>query len=68
MRFDPKPLRSAAASVGDNSSAAIARKLNTPYATVIRWTSGRSVPAGPALASIERTYGVTAAALFPADA
>jgi hypothetical protein len=68
VRFDPKPLRSAAAAKGDNSTAAISRRLHAPYATVIRWTSGRSVPAGPALASIERAYGITAAALFPADA
>ncbi|MFJ5999622.1 helix-turn-helix domain-containing protein [Streptomyces sp. NPDC092370] len=68
MRFDPIPLRTAAAAKGDNTTAAISRRLNAPYQTVIRWTSGRSTPAGPALADIERTYGVTAAALFPGDA
>ncbi|MGW6518581.1 helix-turn-helix domain-containing protein [Streptomyces sp. NPDC054962] len=68
MSFNPIPLRTAAASKGDNSVAAIARRLRTPYATVIRWTSGSSTPGGPALAVIERTYGVTPAALFPADA
>ncbi|MGW4727632.1 helix-turn-helix transcriptional regulator [Streptomyces shenzhenensis] len=68
MSFTPVPLRTAAAAKGDNSVAAISRRLHTPYATVIRWTSGRSIPAGPALAAIERAYGVTPAALFPADA
>ncbi|MGC0427650.1 hypothetical protein RKD32_004005 [Streptomyces sp. SAI-195] len=68
MRFDPRPLRSAAAAKGHNSVAAIAREIDAPYQTVVRWTQGRSAPAGPALATIERTYGVTAAALFPVDA
>ncbi|MGW3711381.1 hypothetical protein ACWDN6_14690 [Streptomyces albogriseolus] len=68
MTFDPKPLRVAAAAKGDNSVAAISRRLAAPYATVIRWTNGSSTPAGPALATIERTYGVTAGDLFPADA
>ncbi|GAA5056303.1 helix-turn-helix transcriptional regulator [Streptomyces similanensis] len=68
MRFDPKPLRVAAAAVGDNTTAAIARKLNAPYGTVIRWTSGRTIPDGPNLAAIQRTYGVTAADLFPVGA
>jgi hypothetical protein len=67
-RFDPIPLRTAAAAKGDNTTAAISRRLGAPYVTVLRWTSGRSVPAGPALAEIEREYGVTPAKLFPADA
>jgi DNA-binding transcriptional regulator YdaS (Cro superfamily) len=65
--FNPRPLRAAAAELGDNTAVAIAARLNCPYATVRRWTSGRGIPAGPALAAIERTYGVTPAALFPAD-
>ncbi|MER8086579.1 hypothetical protein ABTZ57_15950 [Streptomyces sp. NPDC094048] len=68
MPFDPRPLRSAAATVGDNSVIAIAARLNAPYATVRRWTSGRGEPKGAALATIERIYGVTSAALYPDDA
>jgi transcriptional regulator with XRE-family HTH domain len=68
MRFDPRPLRSAAAAKGHNKVAAIARELGLPYGTVITWTQNRSAPGGPALAAIERAYGVTAAQLFPADA
>ncbi|MGA5084057.1 helix-turn-helix domain-containing protein [Streptomyces pseudogriseolus] len=69
MAFDAKALRVAAlAKKNDTTAAAIARRIGIPYGTVIRWTSGRSVPAGPALAAIERAYGVTAADLFPADA
>ncbi|MYY08796.1 XRE family transcriptional regulator [Streptomyces sp. SID4919] len=68
MSFTVTPLRTAAAAHGDHSAAAIARRIGAPYPSVIRWTSGRSVPAGPALALIERAYGVTPAALFPADA
>ncbi|MGW2130419.1 helix-turn-helix domain-containing protein [Streptomyces coelicoflavus] len=68
MHFDPRPLRTAAAAKGHNTVAAIAREIGSPYNTVIRWTQGRGTPAGPTLATIERAYGVTAAALFPADA
>ncbi|MFE1070961.1 hypothetical protein ACFW5W_06995 [Streptomyces sp. NPDC058783] len=68
MRFDPRPLRSAAAAKGHTKVTAIARELGLPYGTVITWTQGRCAPAGPALAAIERAYGVTPAALFPADA
>jgi hypothetical protein len=68
MSFDLKALRVAALDKGDTTTAAISRRTGIPYATVIRWTSGRGIPAGPALATIERTYGVTAGDLFPADA
>ncbi|MFF9284832.1 helix-turn-helix domain-containing protein [Streptomyces griseosporeus] len=67
-RFDPAPLRNAAAQRGHYNVTAIARELGLPYQTVIRWTAGRNVPGGPALAAIERAYGVTAAALFPVNA
>ncbi|MFH8530501.1 hypothetical protein ACH4GE_19025 [Streptomyces tendae] len=66
MHFDPRPLRSAAAAKGHNTVAAIAREIGSPYNTVIRWTQGRGTPGGHALAAIERSYGVTPAALFPA--
>ncbi|MEV5086839.1 helix-turn-helix domain-containing protein [Streptomyces griseoincarnatus] len=69
MSFNPKPLRLAAATRHEDYSVpAIARRLSLPPATVYRWTSGRGVPSGESLAVIERTYGVTAADLFPADA
>ncbi|MET8399611.1 helix-turn-helix domain-containing protein [Streptomyces sp900116325] len=68
VRFNPRPLRAAAAALGDNTAVSIAARLNTPYVTVQRWTSGRGIPAGPALAAIERAYGITPADLFPADA
>lgn len=68
MSFNPRPLRAAAAALGDNTAVAIATRLGAPYATVRRWTSGRGIPAGPALATIERTYGVTPASLFTEDA
>ncbi|NEC25165.1 helix-turn-helix transcriptional regulator [Streptomyces sp. SID8111] len=68
MSFDAKALRRAALERGDTTAAAIARRTGIPYATVVRWTSGRGIPAGPALATLERTYGVTAAGLFPVDA
>ncbi|MEU1082347.1 helix-turn-helix transcriptional regulator [Streptomyces sp. NPDC005908] len=66
--FDLKALRRAAIDHGDTSAAAIARRLGMPYGTVIRWTSGRAAPSGPALAAIERAYGLTPAQLYPADA
>lgn len=68
MRFNPRPLRVAAAALGDNTSVAIATRLGAPYATVRRWTSGNGIPAGRHLATIERTYGITPAVLFPEDA
>lgn len=68
MGFTPLPLRAAAAALGDTTAVAIAERLETPYVTVRRWTSGRGVPSGPSLADIERIYGVTSAQLFPADA
>ncbi|MFJ7337844.1 helix-turn-helix domain-containing protein [Streptomyces sp. NPDC101116] len=58
----------AALNQDDTTAAAISRRTGVPYATVIRWTSGRGVPAGPALAALERAYGITAARLFPGDA
>ncbi|MGC0205260.1 helix-turn-helix domain-containing protein [Streptomyces levis] len=66
MTFDLKALRVAAIERNDTTAAAIARRTGIPYPTVIRWTSGKGVPAGPALAAIERAYGITAARLFPA--
>ncbi|MFF2014037.1 helix-turn-helix domain-containing protein [Streptomyces sp. NPDC058195] len=68
MRFDPHPLRVAAAARGDHTIRAIAARLHAPYPSVRRWTSGTAEPRGIALAAIERTYGVTAAALFTTDA
>ncbi|MYR46637.1 helix-turn-helix transcriptional regulator [Streptomyces sp. SID5910] len=68
MHFDPRPLRSAAAAKGHNTVADIAREIGAPYNTVIRWTQGRGTPSGPALADIERSYGVTPAALFSTPA
>ncbi|MDK0520347.1 hypothetical protein [Streptomyces sp. ML-6] len=66
MAFDPRPLRTAAAACGDNQVTQIAARLRAPYSTVRRWTGGQGEPNGPALANIERTYGVTAASLYPA--
>ncbi|GGW68241.1 helix-turn-helix domain-containing protein [Streptomyces griseoloalbus] len=68
MAFDLTALRVSALDKGDTTAAAISRRIGVPYATVIRWTSGRGVPAGPALAAIERAYGITPARLFPVDA
>ncbi|MEV4966695.1 hypothetical protein AB0886_09845 [Streptomyces sp. NPDC024062] len=65
MRFNPRALRVAAAEAGDNSVVAIAARLELPYVTVRRWTSAAGQPNGPALAAIERVYGVTPAALYP---
>ncbi|MGW2591991.1 helix-turn-helix domain-containing protein [Streptomyces sp. NPDC001515] len=68
MKFDPRPLRSAAAAAGDSTVVAIAERIGIPYVSVRRWTSGRGEPKGPALAAIERAYGITPAALYPSDA
>jgi hypothetical protein len=64
--FDPHPLRVAAATRGDHQVTQIAARLQAPYSTVRRWTGGQGEPNGPALANIERIYGVTAASLYPA--
>ncbi|MEV0444790.1 helix-turn-helix transcriptional regulator [Streptomyces spectabilis] len=66
--FNTIALRTAAAAKGDNTTADIARRLGTPYGTVVRWTSGRGRPSSPAVAAMERTYGVTASELFPENA
>jgi transcriptional regulator with XRE-family HTH domain len=67
MPFDPTPLLDAAAQPPhrNRTLTSIADRLGVPYGTLRRWTSGRNVPNGPALARIERTYGVTAAQLWP---
>jgi transcriptional regulator with XRE-family HTH domain len=69
MAFDVKLLRhTAVAKHDDYRIGDIARRLGVPPANVSRWATGHSVPSGPALAAIERAYGITAAQLFPADA
>ncbi|MFE2224773.1 helix-turn-helix domain-containing protein, partial [Agrobacterium deltaense] len=65
VSFNPRALRAAAAAVGDNTVVSIAARLALPYSTVRRWTSSSAQPTGEALATIERTYGVTPAQLFP---
>lgn len=64
--FDPTALRTAAAERHkDYKIRAIAARLEAPYASVRRWTSGTGEPSGPRLADIERVYGVTPAQLWP---
>ncbi|WP_159395612.1 helix-turn-helix domain-containing protein [Streptomyces sp. 3211] len=64
MSFAHEALICAAGRRGDHTTADMARRLGVPYLTVYRWVTGRNTPGPAGLAAIERTYGLTAAALF----
>lgn len=55
----------AASTRGDHTTIAMAKRMGVPYLTVYRWVTGRNTPGPAGLAAIERTYGLTSAALLP---
>ncbi|MER6196735.1 helix-turn-helix transcriptional regulator [Streptomyces sp. NPDC001586] len=68
MSFAHEALIYAAGRRGDHTTADMARRLGVPYLTVYRWVTGRHTPGPAGLAAIERTYGLTSAALFSRQA
>ncbi|MFD8948963.1 helix-turn-helix domain-containing protein [Streptomyces xanthophaeus] len=65
MSFAHEALIYAARVRGDHTTADMARRMGVPYLTVYRWVTGRNTPGPAGLTAIERTYGLTSAALFP---
>ncbi|WP_406013019.1 helix-turn-helix transcriptional regulator [Streptomyces sp. NBC_00984] len=68
MSFAPAALVAAAQAKGDQTPADMARRMGVPYLAVYRWATGRNAPGPSGLAAIERTYGLTPAALIREDA
>lgn len=68
MSHVSEALVAAASARGDDTPAEMARRLDVPYLTVYRWVTGRNAPSPAGLAAIERTYGLTSAALLPQQA
>ncbi|MFD9600234.1 helix-turn-helix domain-containing protein [Streptomyces sp. NPDC059970] len=67
MSYAPAALVAAAQAKGDRTPADMARRMGVPYLAVYRWATGRNAPSQAGLAAIERTYGLTAAALIRED-
>ncbi|MFD3911236.1 helix-turn-helix domain-containing protein [Streptomyces sp. NPDC058603] len=68
MPYAPNALVAAAQAKGDRTPADMARRMGVPYLAVYRWATGRNAPSPAGLAAIERTYGLTPAALIREDA
>ncbi|PNE42731.1 helix-turn-helix domain-containing protein [Streptomyces noursei] len=68
MDYTPAHLIAAAHAHGDHTTADIARRLGVPYVSAYRWVTGRHAPGPKGLATIERTYGVTAAKILTGEA
>ncbi|MFE3905465.1 helix-turn-helix domain-containing protein [Streptomyces sp. NPDC059153] len=68
MPYAPDALIAAAQAKGDHTYADMARRIGMPYLAVYRWATGRNAPSPAGLAAIERTYGLTTAALIREDA
>ncbi|MET9468517.1 helix-turn-helix transcriptional regulator [Streptomyces sp. NPDC006544] len=64
MSFASDALIYAASARGDHTPAAMAERMGVPYLSVYRWVTGRNAPGPAGLAAIERTYGLTSAALL----
>ncbi|MFZ3471432.1 helix-turn-helix domain-containing protein [Streptomyces sp. 2.9] len=65
MSHVSEALVAAAHARGHRTTAEMARRMDVPYLTVYRWVTGRNTPSPEGLAAIERTYGLTSAALHP---
>ncbi|MFJ7267281.1 helix-turn-helix domain-containing protein [Streptomyces sp. 4.24] len=65
MSHVSQALVAAAHARGDHTTIEMARRMDVPYLTVYRWVTGRNTPGPAGLAAIERTYGLTTAALNP---
>lgn len=65
MSHVSEALVAAAHARGDHTTADMARRMGVSYLAAYRWATGRNAPSPAGLAVIERTYGLTSAALHP---